>query len=74
MTEQSDVDYGPLKNLIGAWAGDKGLDVQSPFMHNKRVRQIFVTTSQSEPTHSPIRKRRLWISTERSSSIPIAMS
>jgi len=27
MTEQSDVDYGPLKNLIGAWAGDKGLDV-----------------------------------------------
>ncbi len=27
MTEQSDVDYGPLENLIGTWEGDKGLDV-----------------------------------------------
>ena len=35
MTEQSDVDYGPLQNLIGTWAGDKGLDVQSPFMHKQ---------------------------------------
>ena len=27
MTEISDIDYGPLKELIGVWKGDKGLDV-----------------------------------------------
>ncbi len=27
MTDRSDVDYGPLKALIGVWKGDKGLDI-----------------------------------------------
>lgn len=27
MTEETDIDYGPLTGLIGVWQGDKGLDV-----------------------------------------------
>lgn len=27
MSDKIDVNYGPLKNLIGVWSGDKGLDV-----------------------------------------------
>ncbi len=27
MGENNDIDYGPLKGLIGVWKGDKGLDV-----------------------------------------------
>lgn len=27
MSERTDIDYGPLKELIGVWKGDKGLDV-----------------------------------------------
>ncbi len=27
MTDTTDIDYGPLKELIGVWKGDKGLDV-----------------------------------------------
>jgi len=27
MSNRIDVDYGPLKELIGSWKGDKGLDV-----------------------------------------------
>jgi len=27
MSEQKEVDYGPLKDLVGVWKGDKGLDV-----------------------------------------------
>jgi hypothetical protein len=27
MSDETDIDYGPLKNLIGVWKGDKGIDV-----------------------------------------------
>ncbi|OIO72636.1 MAG: hypothetical protein CO186_05485 [Zetaproteobacteria bacterium CG_4_9_14_3_um_filter_49_83] len=27
MSDQADVDYGPLTELIGKWEGDKGLDI-----------------------------------------------
>lgn len=27
MSEEAEVDYGPLSELIGAWKGDKGMDV-----------------------------------------------
>jgi hypothetical protein len=27
MSKKTDIDYGPLKELIGVWKGDKGLDV-----------------------------------------------
>ena len=27
MSENNDIDYGPLAGLIGVWKGDKGLDV-----------------------------------------------
>jgi len=27
MSENKDIDYGPLRELIGVWKGDKGIDV-----------------------------------------------
>ena len=27
MTDANEIDYGPLRNLIGVWSGDQGLDV-----------------------------------------------
>jgi hypothetical protein len=27
MTEEAEIDYGPLAQLIGVWEGDKGLDI-----------------------------------------------
>ncbi len=27
LSSQDNIEYGPLKNLIGTWAGDNGIDI-----------------------------------------------
>ncbi|HEX9795083.1 MAG TPA: heme-binding beta-barrel domain-containing protein [Planctomycetota bacterium] len=42
MTQDSEIDYGPLAGLIGTWTGDKGLDV-SPLPDGTEENPYFET-------------------------------
>ena len=57
MSDETDIDYGPLKNLIGVWKGDKGLDVapdpegveNNPYYENVTFTEIGdVTNAESQ--------------------------
>lgn len=58
MTEQHEVDYGPLAGLIGVWRGDKGMDVapepdgeeRSPYFETITF-QALVPVTNAESQH-----------------------
>ena len=47
MNESADIDYGPLKSLIGVWKGDKGVDV-APEPDGEETNPFFETITFSE--------------------------
>ncbi|MDA0305228.1 MAG: heme-binding beta-barrel domain-containing protein [Proteobacteria bacterium] len=47
MSDTSEVDYGPLKHLVGSWEGDKGVDI-APEPDGEENNPYFETITFSE--------------------------
>jgi len=67
MSNETDIDYGPLKELIGVWWGDKGLDVapepdgaeNNPYFETITFTAIGDVTNAESQTLSAVHYRQI---------------